>query len=326
MGVPGYETALIEHAGYIYYPLLYGTIIATGLAFYSALTKGSLFYTIMALILFGGLALSEMLLGWKGGPIYTALILVMIYYYVSRYELRKINTQVRRYVVGAFLVMVLGAVIMYPIVSQYRYAVLMLFGQVDLGAFGEIIKAYALDIQDIRWTSEFLLRRVSGLDNVIPIVAYLQQGAGSNLVDPPSFFANLFGMEIKPEQFYTWYILGVDPNIITTNAPTGWGALYIYGGIMSVLFGMLIIGILSSLFYLTLLSNTHRDGRWVVFYSIFMVNIFLPVVFEGTMINYCKKHFLALAFMYMLSIFVLTSIRYHIPKKLQGGGFCAGKN
>jgi len=144
------------------------------------------------------------------------------------------------------------------------------------------------------------------LDNLVPIVGYFQQGMGGHWTSPPSFFANLFGTGIQPEQFYTWYILGVNPNIITTNAPTGWGALYIWGGIIGVAIGMIIIGMLSKLLYLTILANIHRDGRWIVFYVIFMVQIFLPMVFEGTMLNYFKKNFIALFVVYSFFIFIVT--------------------
>jgi len=148
------------------------------------------------------------------------------------------------------------------------------------------------------------------LDNLVPIVGYFQQGMGGHWTSPPSFFANLFGTGIQPEQFYTWYILGVNPNIITTNAPTGWGALYIWGGIIGVAIGMIIIGMLSKLLYLTFLSNVRRDGRWIVFYTVFMVNIFWPVVFEGTIWKH--KDIIALTVIYGFSIFSLDTIRLRL--------------
>jgi len=303
VGVPGFNVALIEHAGYIYYPLLYGAIIATGLAFYAALTRGSIFYTVTGLTLFGVSALSEMLLGWKGGTIHTALIMAIIYYYVSRYRARSMNFRVRHWVVGVFLSMIVATVILYPVVSQYRHASLMSSGQIDIGAFGDVIKASGWNFLQ---TLNLLIRRASGLDNLTAIVAYFQQGMGVNLASPPSFFANLFGIGIPPEQFYTWHVLGVNPNIITTNAPTSWGALYIYGGAIGVVLGMFLIGMLSKFLYLTFLSNIRRDGKWIVFYAILINNIFWPVVFEGTMLSYLKKHFIALLVIYVLFVFVLN--------------------
>lgn len=306
VGVPGFNVALIKHAGYIYYPLLYGAIIATGLAFYAALTRGSIFYTVIGLTLFGLYALSEMLLGWKGGTIHTALIMAIIYYYVSRYQARSMNFRVRRWVGGVFLLMILGTVILYPVVLQYRNAILMPSGQVNIGSFRDVIKFTGSNILQ---TLNSLIRRASGLDNLVAITAYFQQGMGVNSASPPSFFANLFGIGIPPEQFYTWHVLGVNPNIITTNAPTSWGALYIYGGVISVVLGMFFIGMLSKLLYVTLLSNIGRDGRWIVYYAIFMVNIFWPVVFEGTMLNYFKKNFIALSVVYLVCIFVLNIVK-----------------
>jgi hypothetical protein len=148
-------------------------------------------------------------------------------------------------------------------------------------------------------------RRFTGMNNLLPIVAYFQQNI-EEAAKSPSFLLNLFRIDINPEQFYTWYILGVNPNIVTTNAPTGWGALYIYGGISSVIIGMLIIGIASKFLYLTFLINLKKDGRWIVFYAIFINNIFLPVVFEGTMLKY--KDFIALLTVYIFSILILNIV------------------
>ena len=307
VGVPGYNVAIIEHAGYVYYPLLYGAIITTGLTFYLALTQGSVFYVIAALILFGGSAFAEILLGWKGGAVKFGLIMLMIYYYVSRYRLRNISARIKHWVVAAFLLMVVGTVVLYPIAAQYRYAVLMPSGKVSMWAFGDIIKGTSLNIFQ---TLNLAIKRASGLDNLVPIVAYFQSNVGETLNEAPSFFANLFDMDIQPEQFYTWYILGVNPNIITTNAPTGWGVLYIWGGIIGVVIGMIIIGMLSKLLYLTFLSNVRRDGRWIVFYTVFMVNIFWPVVFEGTIWKH--KDIIALTVIYGFSIFSLDTIRLRL--------------
>jgi len=310
LGIPGSNVALIEHAGYIYYPLLYGAIIAPSLVFYAALTKGSIFYTIIGLVLFGGSALLEMLLGWKGGVIRVALIMLIIYYYVSRYRKRRMNPQVKHWVSGVILLMIVGTVILYPVVFQYRHTILIPSSEVNMVAFGDIIKTSGLNVLQ---TLNSLIRRFSGLDNLIAMVAYFQQGMWGHIASPPSFFSNLFGIGISPEQFYTWQVLGISSNIVTTNAPTGWGALYIYGGVIGVAIGMSFIGMLSKFLYLTFLVNIRRDGRWIVFYTIFMVKIFWPVVFEGTMVNYFRKNFIALLVIYSFFIFIL----YTIPKALK---------
>jgi len=315
VGVPGFNVALVEHAGYVYYPLLYGALIATGLTFYSALIRNSKFYTLIGLILFGIWALSQALLGWKGGTVHAALILLVIYYYVSRYRLRSLKAGIRRSIIAVISLLVVAAVMLYPFISYYRHAVVMPSGRVSVSALGGFTKITGPDISQ---SLGRILQRASGLDDLIPIVGYFYQGMSVNLASPPYFFSNLFGMGISPEQFYTWYILGVNPNIITTNAPTGWGALYIYGGIIGVVIGMVLIGMLSKLLYLTFLSNIRRDGRWIVFYTIFMVNIFLAVVFEGTMLSYFKKNFIALLVIYSFFIFVVnaTHPRLRIKKVL----------
>jgi hypothetical protein len=149
--------------------------------------------------------------------------------------------------------------------------------------------------------------RISYLSNLVAITTYFQQNLKRDF-EIPSFFLNLLNIGIYPEEYYTWYILGVSPNIITTNAPTGWGALYIYGGVLGVLIGMILFGMLSKFLYLTFIANIYRDGRWIIFYAIFMDKIFLPVVFEGTIINYFKKNFVALLFVYAFFIFMLNIV------------------
>jgi len=52
VGVPGYYSGSIQHAGYIYYPLMYGSLIATSLALYSAIIRNSVFYTMLGVLLF----------------------------------------------------------------------------------------------------------------------------------------------------------------------------------------------------------------------------------------------------------------------------------
>ena len=73
---------------------------------------------------------------------------------------------------------------------------------------------------------------------------------------------------------------------------------------------MMFIGMLSKVLYLVLMVNLRRNGWWVVFYTLFMVLIFLAVVFEGTMVNYFRKHFIALVVMYSFFVFILYITPY----------------
>jgi len=315
VGIPGYNVALIEHAGYLYYPLLYGAIIVTDLAYYTALVRNSRFYTIAGLLLFVLSALLEALLGWKGGSAIAILLILLIYYYVNQYK-QHVRRVISKYIITILLILIFLFVLLYPVVTNYRYAVIISGDKADLSNFSILLREYK-DVQSFDFSKTLLgvFGRFSGLDNLVGIVSYNQQGISGHLASPPSFFLNLFGMGIQPEQFYTWYILGVDPNIITTSAPTGWGALYIYGGIIGVMIGMLLIGMLSKLLYLTFLTNILRDGRWIIFYAIFMIKIFWPVVFEGTIVNYGTKHFISLLVIYSLFIIMLNILHQRLYAK-----------
>jgi len=315
VGVPGFDIALIEHAGYIYYPLLYGALVSACLAFYTALIKGTRLPVMLALIVICGLAFSEALLGWRGPIIKIVLIIIIIYFYVTKYKMQHMDQQIRRWIIGFLLLATAATFVLYPAIIQYRYMAITRHGSPHIGSMLDALrKARPEPLQIL----QSLLRRASGLDNLIPIVAELKQSRKEDIPASLSFWANLYEKGIKPEQYYTWHILGVDPQVITTNAPTGWGALYIYGGFSGVIMGMFLIGSLSKFLYLTVLSNILRDGRWVVLYSTFLLNIFWPVVFEGTVIGYFKKHFPTLLFVYTLFILALSLIAFQpsAPAKL----------
>ena len=316
VGVPGYYTASIPHAGYLYYPLMYGSLIITGLILYSALRKNSTFYTIIGLSLFGLDAILKSILGWKGGPVQAIIIILSIYYYTSRYSQQSISKNIKSSVIIMILILIIFLFLIYPIVTYYRSMVLIGGGQANLLNFVTIFKRSS-NSTGLNFTKALskIQGRISGINNLLPIVAYFQQNIGET-IKTPSFFLNLLKIDINPEQYYTWFVLGVNPKIITTNAPTGWGALYIYGGIIGVIIGMFILGTISKFLYLTFLINLKRDGRWIVFYAMFICYIFIPVVFSGTIINYCRKNLLALIIMYGSIIFILNikPINKHIQK------------
>lgn len=316
VGVPGYYTASISHAGYIYYPLMYGATLSMALVLYSALIKNSTFYTTIGLFLFILEPLLQALLGWKGTFVQVIIMISLIYYYVSRCSHQPISRNIKLSIVIIILILIILLFLLYPVVTYYRSVVLIGGGQANLQNFITIFKESA-DTSNFSFL-EFLSKlqsRFTGINNLLPIVAYFQQNIGET-IKTPSFFLNLLNIDINPEQFYTWFVLGVNPKIVTTNAPTGWGALYIYGGVIGVIIGMFIFGVISKFLYLTFLKNLNRDRRWIVFYTIFICNIFLPVVFSGTIINYCRKNLLALIVMYGSIIFILNikPINKHIQK------------
>lgn len=310
VGVPGYYAGSIEHAGYIYYPLMYGSLIATCLMFYSALIRKSAIYTLIGLSLFVLSALLAALLGWKGGSALSILCIILIYYYVNRHK-QNVGRKIHRRIMFFLLLLVLLFVLLYQFISYYRTVELASHSGVSLSRFYSDLQKFGNErnVDSGKVVSSALLtllNRSSGLDNLVGITAYFQDRGES--IHSPFFFLSLLSENIQPEKFYTWYIMGNNPNAPTTFAPTGCGSLYICGGIIGVIMGMIFLGILSKLLYLTFMSNICRDGRWIIFYTIFMTNIFSPVVFEGTMIDYFRKNFVALLFVYAFFIFMLNIV------------------
>ena len=307
VGVVGHAVADIPHAGYIFFPLTYGTVLALGFTMYTALLKNSSFYVFVSIVLFGIWSLSLAVLGWKSGPVQAVMIMATIYYYVSRYRQPNLNNKIKKILVVTLLLSIVATIMLFGIIDHYRAGALMVGYQASWEGFSQAIAR--TDFSAVFEKVSSVFRRVSGLNNLVPITAYLHQGWGE-LSPDPSFWANLFGDGIHPETYYTWYILGVNPNILTTNAPTSWGAWYIYGGLGAVIAGMMFIGMLSKVLYLVLMVNLRRNGWWVVFYTLFMVLIFLAVVFEGTMVNHFRRHFIALVVMYSFFVFILYITPY----------------
>lgn len=303
--VPGSYAALIQHAGYIYYPLMYGSLIATSLTLYSAIIRNSVFYTMLGVLLFLLHALLGAVLGWKGDFIFAFLIILMIYYYVDRYRLGNISKDIRRLIKIMIVILFILFVLFYSVVGSYRTFFIINQSQTNIALFVSVLnKNLNAVMQNFSEILTAMQNRVSYFGNLVAITTYFQQNIvrGSEI---PSFFLNLLNIGIPPEQYYTVYILGVNLGL---NAPTGWGALYIYGGVLGVLIGMIFFGMMCKFLYLTFIANISRDGRWIIFYVIFMSKIFLNVIFEGTLINHFKKNFVALLFVYAFFIFMLSIV------------------
>jgi len=286
----------IDYAGYIYYLMVYGTAIVVSLVFYSALVRNSIFYTIVGFILFGAVASLEFLLGWKGGAVHQIFPILMIYYYVTRYRLRDINTNIRRSMVVMVLLLVLSTLVLYPIIEQYRYSVIN-FGQTNIKFLSKPI-----DLNVFKSLNS-MISRVSGLDNLTAAVAYFYQDLTECLTNQ-FFFLHLKNLGISVGRFYTSYVLGVNPEIVTANAATIWGILYILGGVIAVFIGLFFAGMFSKMVYLTLLVNIRTDGRWIVFYAVLITNVFQPLVFEGG-VSGPLKGLLAAVVIYGTFIFIL---------------------
>lgn len=320
--VPWSFVSSIKHAGYIYYPLMYGSLVATSLTLYFGIMRNSVFYTVLGLLLFCLYALLGAVLGWKGSFVLPIMIIVMSYYYIDRYRLQHISKNVGRSIGIVTVTLVIVFALLYTVIGSYRTVVLIGQGKANVSSLVSSILSRNIGpiMSRLPETLNAIRTRVSYLDNLVAITTYFQQNSPENF-ESPAFLSNLLRIGTLPEEYYTRNILGVSPTLVTTNAPTGWGTLYIYGRVFGVLIGMMFFGIVCKLLYLTSIGNISRDGRWIVFYGIFMGNIFLNVIFEGTIVGYFDTNFVALLFVYAFFIFVLNIVHpIGYTEKLFGNG------
>lgn len=302
VGVPGYQTATIPHAGYIFYPLMYGAILLSNLFFYESLRISSSKYIKLSATIILLRSFFMALLGWKSGVLYGLLYLISIYYY---HRISSSDIKNKTFTPKGKIMIIVGlliVVMIFPVITNYReYSSLN-----DNFSLNGLISSFSSTMlsTDLFDSIYQIVRRTQGLDNLAAIITYdLQNGINEsvnvldNIIDPTS---------LRPEIFHTFYVLGVDPRYVTQNAPTGWGALYIYGGAVGIIIGMGLFGWLSKIINKNFVSLTGKNGRRIILYVVFITNIFIPVIFEGTIIHHMRKNLTMLFFMYFVTIYILS--------------------
>jgi hypothetical protein len=303
VGVPGYQTGTIRNSGYIYYPLLYGSVLLSNLYFFVSLKRKSSFHINLSVFIILLRAFFIGLLGWKYGILYAFIYIGLIfYYYKATLRLNnKIFNNKSKLLIGLGLIITIAA---FPILTNYRNFI-TLNDDFSFNAFF-IVVGKTFDNFNLVDSFYQILRRTQGLANLNTIITYdTQFGIGTSV----SFLDNLLDpTSLRPEIYYTFRILGVDPRILTQNAPTSWGSFYIYGGLFGIVTGLIFFGIMSKLIYKFLVTSTLDSGRSIVFYSVFITNIFIPVVFEGTIILYLARNLTIFIFMYILIFLVLDPL------------------
>jgi len=148
------------------------------------------------------------------------------------------------------------------------------------------------------------------------VVSYFSQYDISSEV--PSFILNATRLSYyNPENFLTDIIVGVPEALVTTNAPGAWGAFYIYGAEIGVFVGMLISGLIFQNSYRFFKKNSVRNPLMLVLYAVVIVDIYLAVVFEGTVVNYLFKNIPALLIAYVILSLMIRYFYFSASKQLR---------
>lgn len=149
----------------------------------------------------------------------------------------------------------------------------------------------------------FLLFRVTGAEHLMAVVGFHVplglQGLGDVLSSPRGI-----------PGYYTTELLGVDPNLPQTFAPSGLGWLYIFGGPLMVGFGGVILGLLSVGVYNWLPKNLPVLGSAAKSLYIFTLAMVLS---EGTFEAPLISFILGYATLWLLEISLKSvSVQYHL--------------
>jgi hypothetical protein len=116
--------------------------------------------------------------------------------------------------------------------------------------------------------------------------------------------------------YLTNSILGVPKSVISTNAPGGIGALYIYGGFLYCALGMFIFGVLIMNLFLFVVKNVRHSDFFLPLYVIILIQLFLPVIFEGTIINFLKYNIPSFIIGFILFYYLVNFIAFFQRVKL----------
>lgn len=303
VGLPGVDTVSFPFVGYVYFPLLALASYSLGYSFLCALRSGSVLAIAASLVVVLIHSGSVAILGWKSAIFQDILLLGLIFINYS-ILVGPVTLKIRRFLIWAILIMCALAYASFGAIGYYREQVVLSGGTIGLSEFISNLPQYftAFDqLSEGRNDSGIsgLFGRVSGINYLTPVVSYFSQNDAAT--DVPSFFLNMLRIsDYYPENFLTNTIVGVPESVVSMNAPGGWGAFYIYGGIPGVFVGMLVFGAAFQNSYRFVKNNATRDQMWLVVYAMVIVDIYLSVIFEGVILNHLFKHIPALIFSYFV--------------------------
>lgn len=308
VGIPGVSEAAFPFVGYVYFPLQAFLMLSLGYAFLAALHSGSRTALAGAFLVVALHAASVALLGWKSA-IFVDLLLCGLIYVNYQTMVAPVPRKIKRFLSFGVVMLSLSAVLSFGVIGQYRNVVVLQGDEVSLNSFLSTADEYSWsETSDKSKFSDSgvmgLLSRVSGINNLAPIVTYFEQGLGES--GTPSFLGNLLRVtELVPEVYYTDNILGYTSPVASINAPTCWGALYIYGGVFGLLVGLLMFGALFQWLFRVITRNAGESPVLIVLYAFLMVDLYLNMIFEGIIVGFLLKNLIAFILAYWVFNFAL---------------------
>jgi len=297
IAVPGLR-ALIELSGYIYYIIDYSALILVGFQFFIAFKTQSITYLMLSYLSLLYYGISESILGWKGGWFQALLPVVLLGYCLWK---QKICLFKGKFLILAAIIMLMILslnIFLFPAIASYRN-IFIKQGSINPGALFQSIKEKDKDDAS---NMEMIFKRFSGIDNLFAVIAFFNSQDHDFVTNDFYLLANR-NDKVSAVQYFTWNILGGSREVISANAPTIWGVLYMYGGILFVALGLFAIGIVSKYIYIGSLPHLEDDVGFIVLYVLFISKVFLNIVFEGNMLS-AVKSFIALYLVYNFLIFI----------------------
>lgn len=312
INLPGYNEVAFPHVGFIYNPGIYIINILIVYTAYIGIKSNSRSILIISLIPSVLYGLSLGLIGIKSGLIYNFLMIIVLFY-LLRLQGFKLNRKLINSLKYISLISIILIYFIYSIIGYYRLVLMVnnfdIF-QINFGGFFSGFFSYITEVKDLNSDSSSfsILKRVSGINYLVPIISFYDQNIHTQNI---SVFNNVIDVySINPENYLTNTILGVPKETISTNAPGGIGALYIYGGLVSSSVGMLLLGLIFNNIYKFIIKNIQKSEYLIIIYCVLLIQIFVPVIIEGTIINFLKINIPSLIIGSILVLYIIKIMNF----------------
>lgn len=246
----------------------------SGRAFYSRLTAISMLF----------LGFLDMVFFDTRGAAVRSLLYIALLWWVAGFRLQRVDK-----------ILMLFVAITLPI---------LIAGVTEVRLYGESLDSSIID--RLLGGINFLLFRVTGAEHLMAVVGLYSSLNLQDLLDVLTSPRGIPG-------YYTTALLGVDPNLPQTFAPSGLGWLYIFGGPLMIGFGGAIVGFLSVWVYNWLPQSLPKLGSAAKsLYILTLAMIVSEGSFEGPLVSlilgYATLWFLENSLKYI-------SVQYHLNRR-----------
>lgn len=312
-GVALYSEATEKFANYLYYSFNYLALVLLSIVVYLAVLREKPKLIIAALFAGINYGIALMLLGWKSGIVYALVISVHIFLLSlssGKIKLHKFKSQF----FISFLLFFIFTLFSFKIIPLYRSEILTQKKQLNYEFLSKTANSFSSVGQQTKTVLLKIINRTRGINSLAAIVALTEPGADERV----SLIGNMFlRNSYHPETYFGSDVLKhrgheAIKSGIHTEAPTGWGAMYVYHGNTSVIIGFFFFGLLAALFENAITKMIRDSFDYIGLYSIVYTVIFTSVVFEGTVFFFLKRHLGSLLFifiMYKVSLHAFGRIR-----------------